>query len=38
MTISGKFNGIGARLSKQEGGIKIVDIILGGPLWKDKKN
>ena len=37
MTISGKFNGIGARLSKQEGGIKIVDIILGGPLWKDKK-
>ena len=37
MTISGKFNGIGARLSKQEGGIKIVDIILGGPLWKNKK-
>ena len=37
MNISGKFNGIGARLSKQEGGIKIVDIILGGPLWKDKK-
>ena len=37
MTISGKFNGIGARLSKEEGGIKIVDIILGGPLWKDKK-
>ena len=26
MTISGKFNGIGARLSKEEGGIKIVDI------------
>jgi len=37
MTISGKFNGIGARLSKEEGGIKIVDIILGGPLWRDKK-
>ncbi len=37
MNMSGKFNGIGARLSKQEGGIKIVDIILGGPLWKDKK-
>ena len=37
MNISGKFNGIGARLSKEEGGIKIVDIILGGPLWKDKK-
>ena len=37
MSMSGKFNGIGARLSKQEGGIKIVDIILGGPLWKDKK-
>jgi len=37
MNMSGKFSGIGARLSKEEGGIKIVDIILGGPLWRDKK-
>lgn len=37
MNMSGQFSGIGARLSKQEGGIKIVDIILGGPLWRDKK-
>ena len=36
MSMSGKFSGIGARLSKEEGGIKIVDIILGGPLWRDK--
>jgi len=37
MNMSGQFSGIGARLSKEEGGIKIVDIILGGPLWRDKK-
>lgn len=36
MSMSGKFDGIGARLSKESGGIKIVDIILGGPLWRDK--
>tara|TARA_A100001011_G_scaffold153781_1_gene162217 strand:+ start:2722 stop:4812 length:2091 start_codon:yes stop_codon:yes gene_type:complete len=34
--ISGKFNGIGARLTKTEGTIKIVEIIIGGPIWKDK--
>ena len=34
--ISGKFNGIGARLTKTEGTVKIVDIIVGGPIWKDK--
>ena len=37
MNISGKFDGIGARLSKKDGGIEIVDIILGGPVWRDKK-
>ena len=26
-----------ARLQKRDGGIEIVQIILGGPLWKDKK-
>ena len=34
--ISGKFDGIGARLQKTEGTVKIVDIIVGGPIWKDK--
>ena len=34
--ISGKFNGIGARLTKTEGNVKIVDIIVGGPIWKNK--
>ena len=37
MNISGKFDGIGARLSKKDGGIEIVEIILGGPVWRDKK-
>tara|TARA_A100000164_G_scaffold69986_2_gene58376 strand:- start:8749 stop:10845 length:2097 start_codon:yes stop_codon:yes gene_type:complete len=36
INISGKFNGIGARLTKTEGTIKIVEIIIGGPIWKDK--
>ena len=35
VNISGKFNGIGARLTKTEGSIKIVEIIIGGPIWKD---
>ena len=34
--ISGTFHGIGARLQKTEGTVKIVDIIVGGPIWKDK--
>ena len=34
-SMSGKFNGIGARLQKTEGKIKIVDIIVGGPIWND---
>ena len=37
VNISGRFDGIGARLQKRDGGIEIVEIILGGPLWKDKK-
>ena len=36
VNISGRFDGIGARLQKRDGGIEIVQIILGGPLWKDK--
>ena len=36
MNISGKFEGIGARLSKRDQAIKVVDIIVGGPLWRDQ--
>ena len=35
MDISGKFEGIGARLQKKPEGAKIVEIISGGPVWKD---
>ena len=34
MSMSGKFEGIGARLSKRNQAIKVVDIIVGGPLWR----
>ena len=36
MNMSGKFEGIGARLSKRNQAIKVVDIIVGGPLWRDQ--
>ena len=36
MNMSGKFEGIGARLSKRDQAIKVVDIIIGGPLWRDQ--
>ena len=36
VSISGKFDGIGARLSRADGNVKIVDIIIGGPVWRDK--
>lgn len=35
MNMSGKFEGIGARLQKKPEGAKIVDIISGGPVWRD---
>lgn len=35
MSISGKFEGIGARLSKRNQQIKVVEIISGGPVWRD---
>ena len=35
MSMSGKFEGIGARLQKKPEGAKIVDIISGGPVWLD---
>ncbi len=36
VSISGKFDGIGARLSRSDGNVKIVDVIIGGPVWRDK--
>lgn len=36
MSMTGKFEGIGARLSKRNQAIKVVDIIVGGPLWRDQ--
>ena len=32
--MSGKFEGIGARLSKRNQQIKVVEIISGGPVWR----
>ena len=34
--ISGKFEGIGARLQKKNQQIRIVEVISGGPVWRDK--
>lgn len=35
MNMSGKFEGIGARLQKKPEGAKIVEIISGGPVWRN---
>ncbi len=35
-SMSGKFEGIGARLNKRNQVIKIVEIISGGPVWRDE--
>ena len=35
MSISGKFEGIGARLSKRNQQVKIVEVISGGPVWRE---
>lgn len=35
--MSGKFEGIGARLQKKQEGVKIVEIISGGPVWRDRQ-
>ena len=37
MGMSGKYQGIGARLQKKPTGAKIVDIISGGPVWRDQR-
>ncbi len=36
-SMSGKFEGIGARLQKKPEGAKIVEIISGGPVWRDQQ-
>ncbi len=36
LNISGKFEGIGARLQKKNQEIRIVEVISGGPVWRDK--
>jgi carboxyl-terminal processing protease len=37
VSMSGRFEGIGARLQKQSEGAKIVEIISGGPVWRDQR-
>ncbi len=37
MSMSGKFEGIGARLQKKAEGARIVEIISGGPVWRDQR-
>ncbi|WP_420400914.1 carboxy terminal-processing peptidase [Flagellimonas sp.] len=34
--MSGKFEGIGARLQKKPEGARIMEIISGGPVWRDQ--
>ncbi len=36
ISMSGKFEGIGARLQKKPEGARIVDIISGGPVWREQ--
>ena len=36
-SMSGSFEGIGARLQKEGDFVKIVEVIAGGPAWKDGK-
>src|SRR5690606_25828967 len=36
-SMSGKFEGIGARLQKKPEGARIVEIISGGPVWRDQR-
>ena len=36
MAMSGKLEGIGARLQKKNDNVKVVEIISGGPAWRDE--
>ena len=35
-SISGKFEGIGARLQKKSQEVRIIEVISGGPVWRDQ--
>ncbi len=35
-SMSGQYEGIGARLQKKNQEIKIIELLSGGPVWKDK--
>ena len=37
ISMSGKFEGIGARLQKKKGEVVITEIISGGPVWRDQQ-
>lgn len=37
MAMSGKLEGIGARLQKKNDNVKIVEVISGGPAWRGEK-
>lgn len=36
VSMSGKYQGIGARLQKKQGRIMVIEVISGGPVWRDK--
>ncbi|NJB71894.1 carboxyl-terminal processing protease [Saonia flava] len=36
-SMSGKYDGIGARLQKRKDETKIIEIISGGPVWRDQQ-
>ena len=37
VSMSGTFQGIGAKLQKKEGGVEISELISGGPAWRGKE-
>ena len=37
VSMSGTFQGIGARLQKKESGVEVSELISGGPAWKGKE-
>jgi carboxyl-terminal processing protease len=37
VSMSGKFEGIGARLSKKNDAVEVVELISGGPAWRGKQ-
>src|SRR5690606_38124098 len=37
VAMSGKLEGIGARLQKQRESVKVVEVIIGGPAWRGEE-